>query len=543
MKIASEVSDDKIRGGFYSPEPLVDHCLHRVGSLIGDRHELSVIEPGAGDGAFVRGLMKSPLARQVGDLLAIELLPSEATKVRDLLRSAEFQGHVISGSVIDWASKTDKEFDVVVGNPPFVRYQFISPADKQNIVDLGERLGLPFRGVSNLWIPVLLSALTRLKPNGAFALIVPTECLTGVSAGSVRLWLAANANELLLDLFPPGSFPYVLQEVLIVSGRRREMPRSSPAIFKICDHGSTGRAREWSYSAPVSGDNWTRYLLPPDYLAALREAESLPVVTALGKTARFEVAAVTGANEYFSIDIATAGKFDLDRWTRPLLPRTRHAHGLVYRSTDHELTKAAGARALLLHFAQELPNPESFGGAREYLELGVSYGIPDRYKCRIRDPWYRVPHVRPGTLMMSKRSHRYHRVLINAAEVVTTDTIYRGDLLHQNGIRTIDLAAAFHNSLTLLSTELEGRSFGGGVLELVPSEIGRLLVPIPKAFGSNLKALDLLNRQSGDPESEERLVDETDSLLVASGNGISRQLIGRLRDARLLLMRRRLDRN
>ena len=35
----------------------------------------------------------------------------------------------------------------------------------------------------------------------------------------------------------------------------------------------------------------------------------------------------------------------------------------------------------------------------------------------------------------------------------------------------------FLNTLTALSAELEGRHYGGGVLELVPSEIDRLVIP------------------------------------------------------------------
>lgn len=51
-------------------------------------------------------------------------------------------------------------------------------------------------------------------------------------------------------------------------------------------------------------------------------------------------------------------------------------------------------------------------------------------------------------------------------------------------------AASFHNSFTLLWAEIEGRSFGGGVLELVPSEVGRLKVFAPLAmadFDDNLR--------------------------------------------------------
>ncbi len=50
------------------------------------------------------------------------------------------------------------------------------------------------------------------------------------------------------------------------------------------------------------------------------------------------------------------------------------------------------------------------------------------------------------------------------------------------------------NSLTALSAELEGRHYGGGVLELVPSEIEKLLLPIPGKIRPNLRKLDAMVR-------------------------------------------------
>ena len=87
-----------------------------------------------------------------------------------------------------------------------------------------------------------------------------------------------------------------------------------------------------------------------------------------------------------------------------------------------------------------------------------------------------------GSILASKRSHRYPRVILNGANAYTTDTIYRGRLLPGCSRNPADLVASFHNSLTLLTAEIEGRSFGGGVLELVPSEVGRLLVAVPDGF-------------------------------------------------------------
>jgi hypothetical protein len=110
------------------------------------------------------------------------------------------------------------------------------------------------------------------------------------------------------------------------------------------------------------------------------------------------------------------------------------------------------------------------------------------------------------------------------------------------GRTAADLVAAFHNSLTLLTAEIEGRSFGGGVLELVPTEAGRLLAVVPERFGDEIERLDLLAR-SGSGADGEALIEETDRLLVKNTAGLTASLLDTLRDARLLLLARRMARN
>ena len=129
-------------------------------------------------------------------------------------------------------------------------------------------------------------------------------------------------------------------------------------------------------------------------------------------------------------------------------------------------------------FGPQSPDPEQTPAAASYLRHGEELRLHQRYKCRIRDPWYRVPIVQPGSLLLSKRSHRYPRLVLNPAGVTTTDTIYQGRMTTAFEGREADLVTGFHNTATLLTAEIEGRSFGGGVLELVPTEIGRVCVPM-----------------------------------------------------------------
>ena len=113
----------------------------------------------------------------------------------------------------------------------------------------------------------------------------------------------------------------------------------------------------------------------------------------------------------------------LGRHARPLLSRLRHAPGLVCEAGD----------AFLL----DLP-PEAAG--HPYLLEGERLGLPGA--LQVLDPRAVVEGARSspaGDLLLSKRSHRMPRLVVNAAGVVTTDTIYRGR--SAAGVDPRDLAA------------------------------------------------------------------------------------------------------
>ena len=94
---------------------------------------------------------------------------------------------------------------------------------------------------------------------------------------------------------------------------------------------------------------------------------------------------------------------------------------------------------------------------------------------------------------MLKRSHDTPRLILNRAGAYTTDTAYRIRALRG----TADaLVYGYYNSLTALSAELEGRHYGGGVLELVPSEIEKLMLPNTEAIEPDVEQLDRMVREN-----------------------------------------------
>jgi len=188
-------------------------------------------------------------------------------------------------------------------------------------------------------------------------------------------------------------------------------------------------------------------------------------------------------------------EFELQRWAHPMFGRSEHVAGLIYSPEDHLSNRRAGMTANFLWFQEPSLDllPEN---VRRYLETGVAKDLHTRFKCRVRTPWYKVPSVSVAPIAMLKRAHHFPRLVLNRAGVYTTDTAYR---IHPRAADPEALVFSFINSLTALSAELEGRHYGGGVLELVPSEIERLLVPVMDGSSERLLAADGAFRGSADP--------------------------------------------
>ena len=95
-----------------------------------------------------------------------------------------------------------------------------------------------------------------------------------------------------------------------------------------------------------------------------------------------------------------------------------------------------------------------------------------------------------------KRAHEYPKLLKNEADVHVTDSAYV--VKTKEGIEINDFVYSFYNSLTLAFAELEGRYYGGGVLELTPNEFRILPVPLVSAINFQSYTLEFKSKSNID---------------------------------------------
>lgn len=115
----------------------------------------------------------------------------------------------------------------------------------------------------------------------------------------------------------------------------------------------------------------------------------------------------------------------------------------------------------------------------KYIEYGIQEGFADGYKCRIRDEWQIIPSISLSNAFFSRRNNKYARMILNEANAYTTDTMHRVHI--KDGINKKAFVASYYNSLSFCFVELEGRSFGGGALELMPSEVSNIIIPFTES--------------------------------------------------------------
>ena len=143
----------------------------------------------------------------------------------------------------------------------------------------------------------------------------------------------------------------------------------------------------------------------------------------------------------------------------------------------------------------------------------------------------------PPHLFLTYMSSDLPRLVVNDASALSTNTVHGVRLW--NGTDPGGLAASFYSSLTMLSAELVGRSYGGGVLKLEPTEAERLVVPRPSSHHSRLLArVDELVRA----RRHDELQTTVDQAVLMDDLGVLAEDVGRLRAAVDRLRGRRLAR-
>jgi adenine-specific DNA methylase len=478
---------DKLRGGYYTPPEIAAWLARWAIRSKTDR----VLEPSSGDGVFLaavaaRLLELGAAPQDAGEqICGVEIEPKEAKKAAR--RLAEALGGSPNGSVacddfFGWLEDSaDRTFDCAVGNPPFIRYQNFPEPSRARAMALLSGIGLHPNKLTNTWVPFLVGAAVSLGEGGRLAFVLPAELLQVSYAAQLRRFLATHFRRIHLFACNRLVFSGAEQETLLLLADGYSRAGFAECLIEMVETGSLAEllAARPNHKDPGeysvvdhASEKWLKYFLKPAEIGLMRELKGHRGIAYLGHHAEVDVGVVTGRNEFFVVAGPVVECFGLSEYVTPLIGRASHLRGAILEAGEWQSLADDGQEVYLLTFTGP-GRPPLNRRARRYIRTGEEQGIHRGYKCSIRDPWYAVPSVWVPDCFFFRQIYDFPRAVLNRAGAVSTDTVHRMRC-RRNATAVVENV---YSHLTAASAEIEGRSYGGGVLELEPNEAERLLVP------------------------------------------------------------------
>lgn len=463
----------KARGAFYTPEGITSHLATWA---IRERTD-SVLEPSAGEAAFLVAAVER--LKELGNshpiVNGVEIHRASADAAREIVRAAggEASIHVSDFFLVESAPK----FDVVIGNPPFIRYQdFVGEArERSRAATL--RQGVELSGLASSWAAFVIHSASFLKYGGRLGLVVPAELLSVNYAGPVRRFLLDRFESVELVLFEEQVFPDAEADTVLIKAEGFGMMPKSATWFQTRNAISltSDVSLPTAWNPDGDGARWTSFMMSDATVTATARLLGAGNFTPLQEWGETSLGAVTGANRYFALSPTDVEKFGIPRRDRVRISPPGSSHLRLLALTDTSMTRLGrDGKATWLLYPSDRPHENTL----RYLEQGLRDGIADAYKCRVRKPWHRVPILQAPDLFLTYMNADTARLTTNEAGVRHLNSVHGVYL--RAAVRELArevLPVASLNSLTLLSAELEGRSYGGGILKIEPREADRWWMP------------------------------------------------------------------
>ena len=541
MKLKKNSTEQKLRGAYYTPAQLADAMV----ALLGTENINRILEPSCGDGVFLESLASSGHLLNAQSVTAIEIDAKESDKTHERF-NAYPNVNVMCDDFFSFyeRSHNNDRYDLIIGNPPYIRYQYLSEIQRELQSMILTTHGMKSNKLINSWVCFLVACVHMLADGGRIAFVVPAEILQVAYAEDLRLFLSNQLSRITLITFERLVFPEIEQEIVVLIGEKRGNLKGIRIIemtdldcFNILDLESNGY-QELQHVR----EKWTKYFISADEAALIQSLRDDKRFVMFKEFGIINVGITTGNNDYFSVTKDVEREYNLDPVTLPLIGRSSHAHGIYFTESDWLENVANNKKAMLVSFPN-VPYNDYPKRHREYIALGESEGQNDGYKCSIRDNWYIVPSVWIPDAFFLRRNNLYPKFVLNRCGAVSTDTMHRIKLY--DGIDADNILLSYYNSVSFAFTEICGRSYGGGVLEILPGEMGNILIPIISQIDASLRdgllaKVDEIIRKGCDIELALDLVDKD---LLIDTLGIETEICQQCRTVWKKLQSRRLRRS
>jgi len=391
----------------------------------------------------------------------------------------------------------DDKFDVVLMNPPFVRHHLIDDETLKRIRK-ATSFSVILPKTSDLWSHFVIHCLKFIKKGGSLVVVLPWSFIFASFASRVRENLVAQFNTMRVILLGSRLFKRAGERILVFFGEGFGKKAQDFGIFYSDE--IPEKNVSW---LKIDQDTWTKFPWRGFVSESLSKIFSKSVeksgFRSLENFADIRIGTVTGANDFFVFNNTLDKKKAFPKkYLRPIIRKSKDLSKL-------SLSKSDVKESLLIIPEGDLP-----AQLKEYISEGEKRKINERCHAVKRKTWYSIPDPAVPDAFLHYMTKEVPFIVMNSGEVLGTNSIHQ--LFFKEDVDTNTkkwIQLSMFTSISQLSVELEGRTYGGGVLKLEPTAASKILVypgdgkSVPRSLenkvnkylsnGQRNKAIDLVD--------------------------------------------------
>ncbi|MBK9013351.1 MAG: N-6 DNA methylase [Saprospiraceae bacterium] len=479
------MKNKKLSGSFYTPKTLAEFLVNYLSGKMKDKTSVSILEPSAGDGIFVKSLFNhGAFSKKIQKIVAVEQSKRELNKMAKEVKGESLVA--IHADFLEFQLGNEQKFSLVLGNPPYIKNNLLKKQQIEKCKAIHQSAKLADTRPKNIWTSFLVRCIEFTDDNGVLAFVLPSELLQVKFAEELRSLILKEFERVEIFTFNELLFKDCKgQDTLLLIGERKSQEKG---VF-YCNIDKLADLSESKFTlaqnAKMKESKWTHHHLETDEIDLLEKIKGNLKTVEDYCSSRAGI--VTGANDYFIVDANTVEKYSLQDFIKPIIQKGVFVNGSVVLSDEEFQILVDNSKPTYLMALDKNSVIRKNAKLWNYLEIGKERLIHKRYKTSIRNKWYEVPNIgTPAEGFFFKRCNQYPKLLKNSANVLATDSAYT--ITMKDGYEIESLIFSFYNSVTLAFAELYGRYYGGGVLELTPNEFKKLPVPYFNVTGSNFNS-------------------------------------------------------
>ena len=371
--------------------------------------------------------------------------------------------------VVNSIDPDDFGFDVIIGNPPYIR--------QEALVEFKPHMQLPNPnnlGTVNFKIPAKADlssyfyyhSVNLLKDGGRLGFITSDSWMhMKYGHSQQRFFLDHSTINSLLRTVSNVFDDAQTKTAIITLTRSAPDPLNSVSILLADNPHDMETVKEQKVpQSNMAVGNWNLLFMEQEY-------EPRVDMVSLGSTGQLKRGTTTGCNKFFVLTHDVIAEYNIPRkYTKPLFHKNIHGgllqnsdatvRALDVRESKGSLAKTESGRKVLKYIET---------GETTMVEPGKSVNKTPRPISKLstpaaRNPWYSVKWNPPAPIFLGRFSHKYMKMYENNGRFYALDNcacFTPNDLNHAHAFLSY-----FMSSLFLLQLERHGHEAGGGALQL-----------------------------------------------------------------------------